>query len=172
LRAAPTGLTPFAAARKPATTQRKPLDAYNTNAVYACFAANYVVTLDGAPQYKFVLPAGWDPAGIVYYLALWQNGQWVSGYGGPGAITATASSTVVTIAGRFPFVIPADGKVCVALSGRWTTAPTPVPATPVPSTVLAVTADYSDCAACNRAGARANANTDPSASRRTAIGMP
>jgi hypothetical protein len=135
--APPADLTPFATARLPAADARKPLDAFSTNAVYACFAANYVVTLNGAPQYRFVLPPGWDPAGIVYYLALWQNGKWVSGYGGPGAIAATSTSTVVTVAGRFPFVIPADGKVCVALYGRWTTAPTPVPATPAPSTVPA-----------------------------------
>lgn len=138
--AAPTGLAPFAAARQSLAAQREPLDASNTNAVYACFAANYVVKLDGAPQYQFVLPAGWDPPGIAYYLALWQSGQWVSGYGGPGAIAATSSTTLVTVAGGFPFVIPADGKICVALYGRWMSAPTPVPATPAPSTVLAVTA--------------------------------
>jgi hypothetical protein len=137
----PAGLSAFAAKRRTAsTTPLRPQDAFSTNAVYACFAANYLVTLDGAPQYTFVLPPGLDPSGIVYYLALWQNAQWVSGYGGPGTIAASTSATTVTVTGRFPFAIPPNGKVCVALYGRWTTAPTPVAATPPPNVTLPVTA--------------------------------
>lgn len=130
----PTGLSSFAIARKPASAQRSPFDALSTDVVYACFSANYLVQVDGGPQFVFNLPPGFATSNVVYNLAIAQNEAWTDGYGGPGTITAGANSATVSVTGRFGFSIPVNGVVCAALFGRSTSAPTPVPATPAPST--------------------------------------
>jgi sugar lactone lactonase YvrE len=101
---------------------------------YACFSANYLVNVDEGPQLKFMLPPSFASSGVDYELAIAQNGQWTDGYGGPGTIVASATSPTVSIAGRFGFAIPANGRVCTALFVRSTNASTPVPETPAPVT--------------------------------------
>jgi hypothetical protein len=129
----PAGLSAFATLRQPAGARRATLNALSTDVVYACFAANYLVTIDGAPQFSFELPPGFATSSVVYNLAVAQDAQWTTGYGGPGTVVAGTGSATVSVAGRFGFTIPANGTVCVALYGRSTSASTPVPATPAPT---------------------------------------
>jgi hypothetical protein len=128
----PTGLSTFATLRRPASEQREPLDALSTDVVYACFSANYLVDVNGGPQFTFTLPWGFATSAVVYNLAIAQNGKWTDGYGGPGTIVAGVNLATVSVSGRFGFSIPANGLVCAALFGRSKSAPTPVPATPTP----------------------------------------
>jgi hypothetical protein len=130
---APAGISALATLHQSAAGRRSVLDVSSTDVVYGCFAANYLVDVNGAPQFSFTLPPGFAQSSVVYNLAIEQDGQWTTGYGGPGTIVATTGSATVAVAGRFGFTIPANGRVCVALYGRLTTASTPVPATPAPS---------------------------------------
>jgi hypothetical protein len=129
----PAGVSAFSTLRQPAGAQRATLNALSTDVVYACFAANYLVTLNEAPQFSFVLPLGFATSSVVYDLAIAQDARWTAGYGGPGTVVAGTSAATVSVAGRFGFTIPANGTVCVALYGRSTSAPTPVAATPAPT---------------------------------------
>jgi hypothetical protein len=129
----PAGVSAFSAVRQPAGAQRTTLNALSTDVVYACFAANYLVTLNEAPQFSFVLPLGFATNSVVYDLAIAQGARWTAGYGGPGTVVAGTGAATVSVAGRFGFTIPANGTVCVALYGRSTSAPMPVPATPAPT---------------------------------------
>ncbi len=149
---APSGVKPFSIVRSPgvtaasavtktvASTTLEPLQEHSTDTVYGCFAANYLVTLNAPPQFRFVLPPNFAPSGVDFYLALLQNGAWSSNYGGPGTVVTSSTATSVTITGRFPFSIPAGGNICAALYARYATAASQPPATPAPSLALSVTA--------------------------------
>jgi hypothetical protein len=111
----PAGVSALGALRQNASAARTPLDALSTDVVYACFAANYTVTLNGAPNFAFVLPLDFATRLVAYNLALAQNGRWVGGYGGPGNVVTDGKSATVLVSGRFGFTIPAGGTICVAL---------------------------------------------------------
>jgi len=128
----PAGVSLLDKSRQMEYAQRTVLDALSSDVVYACFAANQLVNV-GPPKFSFVLPSGFAISSVVYNMAIQQDSQWTTGYGGPGTVVAGASSATVAVTGRFGFTIPANGVLCVALYGRSTTAPTPIPATPVPS---------------------------------------
>jgi hypothetical protein len=130
---APSGIGALSAARATTVGTRSPLDGINSDAVYACFQSNAAITLNAAPQYTFTLPPAFAPSGSVFYLAIFQGGQWAPGYGGPGTVANTSSSTTVTIAGIYGFTVAPNQPVCVALFARWSNDPSPTPATPLPT---------------------------------------
>ncbi len=129
---APAGVSALATTRRTASELHALVATPSTPVAYACFAANYLVNITGPPQFSFSLPPGFALSSYDYNLSLEQNGPWTTGYGGPGIVVASASAAVVSLSGRFGFTLPANVKICVALSAQLASEPTPIPATPAP----------------------------------------